>query len=707
LLTTGLGKKILPGAGTAKPERYHIPPGPATRRLLDQARQALGAADPAGALQALSDMKVPALEPEIDLLGGRLSELQRVRRLAVDAPAEESRAFNRLSRDIRDLIGALEKEAEAGAVNHRSIRDYLRKRYANRLDQKLAQRQPVNLRRIPSTEGTSPGKAATFLPYNSVEIGGALARNFEDARGRLLLIGIPGAGKTTLMLQLVLELLESEPDDLPVLLNLATWSRDYLSLDAWLKKILPAELGVSEPFAEEIIRQNRLVLLLDGFDEIREADRESCLEALGRYGEHAQRRFVLSSRIDEYRKVAKDAPVYWQIEVGPLSLAQMESELERLWNSGERPEPEARAFLMALRDHELLFRAVQTPFYFNTLQILFAGGRTLGDLHFQASTVDDLQAEIREYFVEYELKSAVKQHYEPERAAHWLSFLASRMSQRNMVTFELRDLQYDWWKWRWWELVVAFLAVGFIIGVLLGIVAGIGFGVMAAAYEGLDPKWVFGLVGKLQGGVIAGGVAGLIAGMLGGLLAGVVFAMVGLLGLSIGGERGRRLFLVFYKIETTDNVKWSFQQFNQRLKTQLDEILVTSFFFSLITGVVGGMAGKMIWGIGYGIVAGLLIGFAFVLNHSKDIIQISTPYQRFTSSLKSLNFCIVLHWILDVQLRRKALLPPDLVAFLNEMSLRHLLEFDGDPASGTAGGSWRFRHRILQENFKEKWKGEA
>jgi hypothetical protein len=33
------------------------------------------------------------------------------------------------------------------------------------------------------------------------------------------------------------------------------------------------------------------------------------------------------------------------------------------------------------------------------------------------------------------------------------------------------------------------------------------------------------------------------------------------------------------------------------------------------------------------------------------------------------------------------------------MSLRHLLEFDGDPETGKGGGAWRWRHRIVQEYF--------
>jgi hypothetical protein len=40
-------------------------------------------------------------------------------------------------------------------------------------------------------------------------------------------------------------------------------------------------------------------------------------------------------------------------------------------------------------------------------------------------------------------------------------------------------------------------------------------------------------------------------------------------------------------------------------------------------------------------------------------------------------------------------LPLRLVSFLDEMNVRHLFESDG--------GSWRFRHRILQDYFVQKY----
>ncbi|MBK9017874.1 MAG: hypothetical protein IPM82_29670 [Saprospiraceae bacterium] len=126
------------------------------------------------------------------------------------------------------------------------IKEYLKTRYQSRLDQKLANRQPVNLRRLPSFYGTSDETTITYVPYGPGEIQEEMAQTFREAKGRLLLIGAPGAGKTSLLLQLVLDLLKTEQDVLPAIINLATWTKDYANLDTWLREILPAELSVNK-----------------------------------------------------------------------------------------------------------------------------------------------------------------------------------------------------------------------------------------------------------------------------------------------------------------------------------------------------------------------------------------------------------------------------------------------------------------------------
>lgn len=686
-LTTDIGNWLRPGASPKKTEKFNIPPGPSTRQTITQAKTHISQAEPEEALRLLSTFKILALDAEIDLLSSRLVDYHRTKRHGTEAPDQENRTFNRISRDIRDLITVLEKELVAGVENYQTIREYLKKRYNNRLDQKLANRQPVNLRRLVNTEVVPEGMAPAFVTYTSEEISGELLQTFRDARGRLLLVGAPGAGKTTLLLQLVLELLDAEQDFLPVILNLATWSNEHITLEAWLKKILAAEMGVSKKYAAEIVWQNRLLPLFDGFDEIPEEDRLSCLEAINRYGEDNTRQYAISSRKQEFKQVNKAVLVHLPIEVCPLTLEQMKTELQRLWENPDKPERGARILLDAIEKDTLLREATQTPFYFNTLQILFNAGLTLTDLKFKAGTLEGRQAEIKERFVEYELKTHVQAAYPSGKAAHWLSFLASRMVERNMVVFELRDLQYDWWIWTRRQLFAQGISGGIIKAWPTGLIGGIFLGFLSVLlfkdFHRFTQSVVYAMVGSLIGATI--------------------------LGLTISWIR-KPINVLF--ITTKEYSTWSLKDLSQHFKeseivsTKIGLVLggcIALIFIFSINIFVG-----VLLGVIFGVILKYLFWLLFCLMdvieyNSTNYLQINKPYQRFINSSKKLHFSILQHKLLCYQLRKQGLLPPDLVRFLNEMSLRHLLEFDGDPQTGTGGGSWRFRHRIIQEYFVECW----
>ncbi len=681
LLTTDLGKYFLPGAGKKSTDRFNIPPGPKSRHILDQSKAAIASAEPGEALRFLSDLKLPALSTEIDLLSSRLVDYQRTRRHGVESPDTENRTFNRITRDMRDLVTTLEKELATGTKDFDTIRDYLKRRYNNRLDQKLAKRQPVNLRRIPSTEGTSQERAATFVAYNSEEIGGTMADIFREGRGRLLLLGAPGAGKTTLMIQLVLELLDSEQDSMPVLLNLATWSWGFISLETWLKEILPAELGVSNRYASEIIQQNRLILLFDGFDEIKEDERESCIAAIKRYSEDSTRQYAISSRIEEYKQIAKDAPVESQIEVGPLSLDQLQKELQRLWSDPVNPERGARLLWNAIQENELLQKVVETPFYFNALQILFSGSNTWAELQITADSVEEMQDQITARFVQYELDGA-REKYPSKKSSNWLSFLASGMEKRNMVVFELTDLQYRWFSFGRREVLEARLIFGFFIIIFIPFVINTVLGLMIIGIGFILPISIWPL------------------------LLGLIFAMFILLTITI-----LYVFISkFPKIVTKEIANWSWENYLQHTEIKMIILILSmsilSFFMVSLTSnsefigkykdliIILWVSSLTLWIV--------LIVLKFI-DSSTNIIQINSPYHRFNASKKLLWLSIIQFKHLHSLLRKQDLLPPNLVQFLNEISLRHILEFDGDPVTGTGGGSWRFRHRILQEYFAEKW----
>ena len=547
--------------------------------------------------------------------------------------------------------------------NYQTIRSYLHQRYKRRLSQKLAGRQPVNLRVIPTDDGTSKETSATFVTYQSKEIGPTLACDFQKAHGRLLVTGAPGAGKTTLLLQLALELNSNEKEHLPVLLNLATWSNKFTFLDEWLRKILPAELGVTKKYAAEILKQDCLILLLDGFDEVKEEYRSSCLETIGVYGEMEGRRYVISSRKNEYRKIAKDAPVWLQVEVGPLNFGQMEAELKRISYS----QPEAPPLLQAFLHDPLLREAAQVPFYFNTLQLLFSGGKKLSDFNFRADTVKGRQSEIMENFIKRELASVSLRNYKPEQVKYWLAFFSSRLWFCNMVEFELLNLQYDWWKWNRLEAFRAGLMQGVVIAtdsVLIGVFTVL---LMSAIFEGQ----FLGLV--------------------------IVLLCWPLIVLFYGIFSFIKNELPF--IYCRDEVKFSFSILIGYLKKRWVWNLILGVMLAISTKLILGFPFDLMWDLK------LIIGIIFIAimagvsktfnSESTKFLNINSPYQRFNASAKTLHLSFFQHLMLRSQLFQKGLLPLHLVEFLDEMTHRHILETDG--------ARWRFRHKLIMEYFTKMW----
>lgn len=556
------------------------------------------------------------------------------------------------------------------------------------------------------------------------EVRDEIGHIFNRAYGRLLIVGLPGSGKTTLVIQLALHILGLEHKSMPVVLNLATWRAKFKTFDEWLSEILPTELGTSQKLAEQIRHNTPLILLLDGLDEVPEADRASCLTAIGEYGANPKHQFLISSRIAEY-SATKDAPVNAQIEVAPLTIDQIEFGL----TASVFLQPESKRLLNALKSDPLLRQAVENPFYLNTAQLLFASGKNWSEFGFAATNVVGRQRELVKQFVERALTRS--DEYTDNKARHWLSFLASRMTTHSMVVLELRDLKYEWWKWSKGHLILAnipphilnifkFTLGMWLFGGLLGavlygqpyrLVNGLSIGLLYGLALALVLGPIFGLIGGLSGepprittsnridwswknimfyigkNLDTGLAIGLISGMVGGMRNGIIFGLVvGLFGGLCNG---------LLDILTKDRKEWVREIIIFYIRKNLIFGLLGGLFFGSVVGGLSNMIAGPIHGLVFGLVYGLAMGLSELMRNGNDIIQINTPYQRFHISSQALHFSIIKHKMLCYQLRKQGLLPPDLVKFLNEMSHRHILETDG--------ATWRFRHRILQDYFDGLW----
>ena len=178
-----------------------------------------------------------------------------------------------------------------------------------------------SLVRLASSGGSGLSRRAQGLwaegPADLAGEGGELAEVLARVpTGRLVVLGEPGAGKTMLMVRLVLDLLarRASGNPVPFLTSIASWNPKEQDLRGWLADQLlidhPALASIrradrTEPAQATALVATGLILpVLDGLDEIPEEVRGSAISRINdalRPGEQV----VVTCRSEEYREAVR------------------------------------------------------------------------------------------------------------------------------------------------------------------------------------------------------------------------------------------------------------------------------------------------------------------------------------------------------------------------------------------------------------------
>jgi serine/threonine protein kinase len=282
----------------------------------------------------------------------------------------------------------------------------------------------------------------------------------------LLILGDPGSGKTTLLLELCRDLLmRAEGDDrlpIPVVLNLASWAglmgeverlpihwatvgqkSKPVPIEDWIVQELNVQYQVSRDLARGWLRQRRLLLLLDGLDEVRSSWRSACVQAINAFVADlgGTELVVCSRRLDYEELTKKSAQLQLQgaVFVEPLTEAQIDRYLT-----------EAGADLAAVRQALLGDRALQelakSPLMLNIITLAYQGAN-LTDL-----PQLDLEARRRHLFDHYVDRMLARRsliggkgdRYSQASARRWLGWLARQMVDNSQTILLLERIQPTW-----------------------------------------------------------------------------------------------------------------------------------------------------------------------------------------------------------------------------------------------------------------------
>jgi hypothetical protein len=187
---------------------------------------------------------------------------------------------------------------------------------------------PIDLRR----KSTPTEPQAKLAPQDTI-----LQIFFRaDICEKLLILGDPGAGKTTTLLLLARSLLERAlspnpspgRDFIPILFELSTWKEG--KLEDWLIKRLKKRFKLPETEGKAWLDSKRLLPLLDGLDELSPAQQQKCIVALNQFAADYPQ-IVICCRVQDYAEAGIELEaVNGQVRLALLNDAQIEQYLKDL-----------------------------------------------------------------------------------------------------------------------------------------------------------------------------------------------------------------------------------------------------------------------------------------------------------------------------------------------------------------------------------------
>ena len=483
---------------------------------------------------------------------------------------------------------------------------------------------------IYSSRGPDGPATADMLEWeaSSGDVAGLVERFRDTRRRRLVLVGGPGSGKTTLAVQLLLHLLDApQPGEpVPVLLPIADWDTvAFPRLHDWLTDRISRDYPAlrSAEFDPRVVHtltaDSRILPVLDGLDELPPAARSTVILALNRsLGGDDQ--LIITSRTTEYTHATEAAgdvitsalvlrahPLPPQAAAGYLQTClppRLTTERKQAWDQiltdlrTTRPRGPAGHGTAVGKSRAVLADIAATPLGVWLLRTVYTDlTADLTDLTNPDRFPDP--AALRSHLFDQLIPARIKAHppsddpaepfrprrlHDPDDTRRWLTYLATLLTHPRTPEGQPRTRDLAWWH----------LA-------------------RHTPRTSLAGWLTFGLAGGLEFGL----AVGLAGGLVGGLASGLSFGLAA--GLSFGLSFGPSFGLTFedWTVEEPGfadlNLRTRSRLLLTELKGQLAGGLAVGLAGGLAFGIVFGVAGGLAGGIVFGVAGGLAVGLTVVV----------------------------------------------------------------------------------------------
>ena len=316
------------------------------------------------------------------------------------------------------------------------------------------------------TLGLSEQQQALALPWNiSLETQGQQPQPLDAGvrvydvfeqlgEGRsLLILGEPGAGKTTTLLTLARDLLlqAQASQRMPAIFNLSSWTGG--SIAQWLITELNSKYQIPKNIGTAWVNEQQLLLLLDGLDEVRADRRSECARAINTFHQDYGPELVVCCRIKDYEKLAHKLSLQKALSVRSLTnqqiwqyLDQAESGLTGLRSLLERSAAKRTAAPVgsaAIEDGQTLLDLARSPLILNIMALTYQG---MSASEIPALTQNESYTHqlFSAYITRMFQRRNIASPYSQQQTLRWLHELAKNLTETSQTVFLIERMQVSW-----------------------------------------------------------------------------------------------------------------------------------------------------------------------------------------------------------------------------------------------------------------------